>query len=172
VEENRSSRVDIGIWGVISAGVMALGVLGQKVQESKLLQQVLVQNQGWGMEEFLRGHAKDMASAVGVPVFGIFGSLVIAELSKVGVSGKTKENMARFAAIMGIVVGALWIVIELSNMGGFGVENCGLPSGTCKGDLGDILAFSVPVIAGGIYLSREIIRKRNGRAILGQKSVD
>ena len=83
------------------------------------------------------------------PIFISMTAGVIASLSK---ANETRILATTMAA--GIAISLYEIIREFSDMLPGADINCGDPNASCRGDLSDILAFSVPIIATGIYLIR------------------
>jgi len=160
MEKRPSIKQRLGLWGAMTTGIGLLGLAGEKVQENVNLQRVLLTKIGPGPEEFLKGHAGDMAFVMFVPALISMTLLLVNMNTYDGYDLQVDKGIASFACCSGILAGGVAMAIELITMTGIGVQNCGVAeSGTCRGVWGDVLAYSVPVIAGVWWLSNERRRR-------------
>ena len=65
----------------------------------------------------------------------------------------SRQISGGWLAYIGIFLGSVYTLAEvLAMQSSFVPDRCGEAMGTCRGDLGDLLSFSVPIVAGVIYL--------------------
>lgn len=108
---------------------------------------------GKGLADFSLGHMGDLGTASQLPLTCAMGLSTVLQMTNT-TKAEAIKYVTNTAVVSGIITGLIGIVGELHDMIDISAgTNCGNPAYTCRGDWGDVLSFSVPLIAGVAFLA-------------------
>jgi len=116
---------------------------------------------GKGVADFAIGHMGDLSSVSHIPITSVLALQIALSFTNIR-KEEANKYLLNMAVISGAVIGIFGMVGELYDMFDPLVgSKCGNPNYTCRGDWGDVLSFSAPLIAGVSFIALNRLRSRS-----------
>ncbi len=163
-------------WGGASAFFGALGVSSLLLKPMENYDK-LASLIGAELPKVIRNQGADIAAVSGLALMElVLTNQLFSNLNKEGFANRKAQ---RLTALLGMA-GSAWYAIEEATRVNHWPKDLqsviGFTSGTTRGDWGDVLAYSTPIIAGTIYLSKDLAstvgQKVNERRVTKQMMHD